>query len=329
MTNVNVTYNTIFSTKEFVTGVRQDAGKEQTVVLTGNHPGQSDKQPQALLYRGPLYPTDSSGYAPLTPVFDGQTVTTSTFYGPNTPLFNAEIGKGNVRAVGSYKYSEGGKGDHGMMYEGAFDGSGTWTIINVPQDVAGGTVFSTIVHSTMGDLAVGNYDLLDQPGSACAFIYNIKTRKYTKLDLGPLTTAYGIWQNGGDGSHDYTIVGGYKGKSGINEGFLIDYDATTDKLSNLTAYSYKNKPGIITHFEGITAFEGGYSLAATTDAGAAFVVIPRKTDTTFGLAEWFPVGYPGDVITTTGNTVIDNNLMGIYISEGGGVQSYVATITQD
>lgn len=37
MSNANVTYETILSPNQFVTGVRQDAGTNQPVVLTGNY----------------------------------------------------------------------------------------------------------------------------------------------------------------------------------------------------------------------------------------------------------------------------------------------------
>ncbi|MDQ0458129.1 hypothetical protein [Rhizobium paknamense] len=326
MSDTNVNYGTILAAGDFVTGVRQDGGDGHPVVLTGNQPVEGG-QPQALLYRGPLFPTASSGYAPLTPKFTGETVTTSTFYGPNTPLFNPGIGQGNVRAVGSYKYAEAPepKADHGMMYEGPFDGTGTWTNLDVPEEIAGGAVSSTIPHSTMGDLVVGNFDLADKPGSASAFIYDMRSRNFIKLSLGPLTTAYGIWQNGGDGSHAYTIVGGYKGEEGLNLGFVLDYDCASQAISHVTTYSYDGKPGIVTHFEGISGIADGYSLAATTDAGAAYVIIKRSETGGFGKAHWVPVAYPGSTGVSTGNTVIDNKLMGI-MTTSAGVQAYLATI---
>src|SRR6185312_2171124 len=128
----NVVYHDIFAANYTVTGIRQDDGAGRPVVITGSYQSSVGAAPQALLYRGPLYPTDSSGYAFLAPSFQGRTVTSSVFYGPNTPLFDPDIGAGNVRAVGSYKFAEGGKLDHGMMYEGPWDGLGTWTPIDVP-----------------------------------------------------------------------------------------------------------------------------------------------------------------------------------------------------
>lgn len=328
MTSASLTYNTIFEPGDFVTGVRQQSEDGQTVLLSGNHAVGSDGTLQAMLYSGPLYPSDSSGYAFLTPVFANQTIITSTFYGPNTPLFNPGIGAENVRAVGSYRYSEGGAGDHGMIYEGPLDGTGSWTALNMPESEAGGSVFSTIAHSTMGHLVVGNYDLVGQPGSANAFIYDIRSKSFTKLSLGPLTTAYGIWQNGGDTSESYTIVGGFKSDVGLNVAYVLDYDAASQKITNLTPFSYEDKPGIITHFEGITAVKDGYTLAATTDSGAAFAAISRESDGHFTKAKWVLVAYPDSTGPTTGNTVIGNNLMGIFKSESG-IQSYVATLASN
>lgn len=320
-----ITYNDILAPGDIVTGVRQASGPNNPVVLTGNHPVKGG-DPQALIYKGPLFPSSDDGYAFLTPVFAGQTVTTSTFYGPNTPLFNPSIGANNIRAVGSYKYAEASapQADHGMMYEGPMDGSGVWTVLDVPEKVAGGAVFSTIPHSTMGDLVVGDFDLSDDPGSASAFVYDLRAKTFTKLSLGPLTTAYGVWQNGGEGSDAYTIVGGYLGQGAINVGFMLDYNAATKAITNLTTYNANGDPRTITHFEGITAFANGYALAATTEAGATFAVVERTAGGGFGAAKWAPVLYPG-ADRCTGNTVIDNNLMGIAIAKSG-VQSYLATI---
>ncbi|MBB6249785.1 hypothetical protein [Nitrospirillum iridis] len=324
MSPSKVTYSDIFAADYSVTGIRQDDGDGRPVVITGSYQSASG-QPQGLLYRGPLSPTDADGYIFLAPTFPGQTVTTSVFYGPNTPLFDPGIGKGNVRVVGSYKYSQGGKGDHGLIYQGALDGSGTWTQIDVPSDLAGGTVANTIPHSTMGDLVVGDYDLAGQAGSANAFIYNVRTGTFQLLDIGPLATAYGIWQNG-DGAA-YTIAGGYKSGHGANQGVLLDYDAATGAITRVTGFSYNNDPGIVTHFEGITGVPDGYALAATTDAGAAFAKVARAPDGSFGPAEWLATTNPATVGICTANSILENNLIGIYQPATGGIQSYVAILS--
>ena len=42
-------------------------------------------------------------------------------------------------------------------------------------------------------------------------------------------------------------------------------------FSDLAFYTGFNQPGVITHFENITAVPGGFNLVATTDDGPAFV----------------------------------------------------------
>jgi len=323
----NVTYHDIFAANYSVTGIRQDIGTDRPVIMTGSYESSPGAAPKALLYRGPLYPTDSSGYAFLKPSFHGRNVTSSVLYGPNTPLFDPAIGEGNVRAVGSYKYAEGGKLDHGMMYEGPWDGPGTWTLIDVPDHLVDGAVANTIAHSTMGDLVVGNYDIAGKPESGNGFIYNIKTKVYTLLTIGELATAYGIWQNGDSTSSSYTIAGGYKGGNGLNVGFLVNYDSSTGRLSGLHDFSYDNTPGIVTHFEGITGVPGGYTLAATGDYGAAFAAIASDGNGKFGVPKWVSIDYCASVGICTGNSILDNNLVGIYQPAGGGIQSYLATVS--
>jgi len=330
MGNLGVVYNNIFAPDYAVTGIRQDiddGAPTAPVVITGSYRPSSGGQPQGLLYRGPLYGTDSSGYIFLEPRFPGQTVTSSIFYGPNTSLFDPNIGAGNLRAVGSYKYSKSGPADHGMMYEGSPDGSGKWTQINVPETVAGAKVANTIPHSTMGDLVVGDYDLAGQAGSGNAFIYNIRTGAYEVLDIGDLATAYGIWQNNGAASVSYTVVGGYSTDGAVNVGFMLDYDAKSGAISHLTPFSGDNQYGLITHFEGITAFDSGYSLAATTDVGAAFAIIERNPDGSFGEPTWVAIANPRSKGISTGNSVYANNLIGIYNPQSGGIQSYMATVS--
>jgi len=75
-----------------------------------------------------------------------------------------------------------------MMYQGPADGSGTWTTINVPDTIAGGTVANTVPHSTMGDLVVGNYDLAGAPLSCGnAFVFDARSGQYRALSIGKLT----------------------------------------------------------------------------------------------------------------------------------------------
>src|SRR4051794_7681482 len=90
-----------------VTGIRSNSSTTDNVVVTGSFI--SAGTTTATLYSGSLQalPTaPSSAWNLLTPILPSQTVTSSTFYGPNTPLFDASLPAGDVRAVGSYKYAE-------------------------------------------------------------------------------------------------------------------------------------------------------------------------------------------------------------------------------
>lgn len=325
------TQDSIF-TGTFITGVRGDY--DGNVVLTGNQTiPNGEGNTQAILYRGPMSDTTLGTVYELTPAFENQTVISSTFYGPNTSVFDRQIPIGEVRAVGSYVISQDtGTRNHGMLYEGALDGSGTWTQIDVPSNLVGGqTVADTIVHSTMGDLAVGNYDL-QEPLSGNAFIYNIRTGEYTIFDedfggTRQLTTVYGVWQNEQDGTH-YTIVGGSKHGVGLNQAYVADYDSATGRFSHIKYYSYNDEPDPLTHFDGITAVPGGFNLMTIGAFGSALATITVNPDGSFSDAQWTLANVTGADITT-GNSVYQNYVMGIYtIDDVSGVNTYSQAIDQ-
>ena len=230
-----------------VTGVRGSGGSG--VVLTGSTTTSSGSQ-DAFLFRGRLATAAGATVSVLQPPF--RQVTSSTFYGPNTHLFNPRaIPRGDIRAVGSYVSSASRQGvhDQGMLYLGPLSGrGGSWRSIDVPaygRHVSGHVracprsrrrcfVMDTIAHSTMGNLVVGNYDL--KPGvrggpvSGNAFIYNITTRQWTLIkmhgSLSTKTSLYGIWQDGGPGSPHYTLAGGSSAR-GLQRAFLISYNERT------------------------------------------------------------------------------------------------------
>lgn len=324
--SLQIESSVIFGPNQFVTGVRGWTGSD--VVLTGN--SVADGGTVAMLYAGPLVPTDPAAIHLVPPCFAGQEVTTSTFYGPDTFLFNPSLGEGNVRAVGSYQYSGSSAYNHGMIYHGPPAGGGSWTQIDVPSSAVGGaSVWNTIPHSTMGDLVVGDFDLRDDPFSAGAFVYDIAGDSWTIIELEgcSLTTAYGIWQDGA-GSGRYTIVGGTRDGHGLNRGFVLAYDKASGTFSNLKLYSAMNHPGLLTHFEGITATPTGFHLAGMTATCALLAAIEVSSDGAFSDAAWTTYNYP-DSALTTGNTVYQDTLMGVFAASGvKGVQSYAATFSR-
>jgi hypothetical protein len=306
----------------FLTGVRGAAGPG--VYITGTFRPQNSSDTQGLLYQGRL-----SGGGQWTvlnfPSSGGITVTSTALYGPNG------LPGENVRLVGSYKQSD-TQYDHGLLYEGPPDGSGTWQTIDYPS--VGETVLNTIAHSTMGTLVVGNFDTNLATGRA--FVYEIASNSWVELQKpGAISiTAYGIWHDGG--TH-YTIAGGYSDGNllGIDHGYLVNWDSATQMASGWTSYDFANRRiGVaISHFDGVTTDNhGGFYLTGDwvgvipPNAGAFFAHVGRMPHGVFGEARWIPIAYPSSDLTS-GNTVYENNVLGIYTAEGSDVANgFVATV---
>jgi hypothetical protein len=283
-------------------------------------------------------------------------VTSATFYGPNTHLFNPRaIPRGDVRAVGSYVSSAAPSGvhDQGMMYLGRLSGrGGSWRSIDVPaygRHVTGHVracprsrrkcvVMDTIAHSTMGNLVVGNYDLKPTVRgglvSGNAFIYNITRRQWTLLrmhgSLSTKTSLYGIWQDGGPGSPRYTLAGGSSAR-GLQRGFLINYNERTGAFGRPAFYTYNNKPVIFTHFEGITAVRGGFNLVGMSLGRSPSLVFIPVRGRSFGHARWHQANVGGSGLcpcsAVTGNTVWRNHIMGLFVPNSSPEpHTYLATV---
>ena len=341
----------ILQAGDTTTGVRGSGG--DGVVLTGLVPGSSGSQ-AAFLFRGRLATAAGATVSVLRPPF--RQVTSATFYGPNTHLFNPRaIPRGQIRAVGSYISSAAPQGVHnqGMIYLGPLSGrGGSWKSIDVPaygrhvtghvracpRSRRGCHVLDTIPHSTMGNLVVGNYNLNPTVRgglvSGNAFIYNITKRQWPLLRLhGSLSTKstfYGIWQDGGPRSPRYTLVGGSSARGG-QRGFLINYNERTGAFGRPAFYTYNNKPSIFTHFEGITAVRGGFNLVGMSAGHSPSLVFIPVRGRSFGQARWHQanVGASGlcPCTAVTGNTVWRNHIMGLYIPKSSSAtHTYLAAV---
>jgi len=328
----------IFPNGYSVTGVRQadNAGNLYITGGTGTSP---------FLYYGPLPSSTNPGgtyTANLTPVINGTAVTgKSTFYGPNSSYYDPSIGAGNVRAVGTYLATSTSTYQDGVMYLGPLTGgtsSSNWTSLKVPDNVAGinKQVGDTVPHSTMGNLVVGNFNT-QTSNQGQAFIYNINDGIYSKLSFGEVTSAFGIWQNGGSSSTQYTIVGGYTaiagGSASASEGqvgYIVNYDDSTKAFTNFTDLNFNNDNTVFTHIEGIAAYGSGFSLAAMSvrDAalGASYGFVP-VTSNGFGTPTWQAIT-TGTSPYATGDTVIDQSVMGLYEPSSGVTASFVATVPE-
>jgi CHRD domain len=345
---------------DLVTGVR---GMGQGhVILTGSAVLTGTQTAPSLYWGRLTRAAQGAAVSLLKPPFPGET--TATFYGPNTHRFNPmSIPRGQVRAVGSYQSSSGPAGvlDQGMIYLGPVNGrGGSWTSIDVPAHGAHTAghlracprrrphciVMDTIAHSTMGNLVVGNYDLNPTVhgglASGNAFIYNMTRHQWTLLRLGgsqsSKTTLYGIWQDGGAGSPRYTLAGGSSAHGpsarGNQRAFLMNYNERTGAFGKPRFYNAGNRPGVVTHFEGITRVRGGFHLVAMSKShGVSMAFVPVRSDGSFGPARWYPVKISASPLCSggcnfvSGNTVYRDRVMGVYIPTASNlIHTYLATV---
>jgi hypothetical protein len=258
-----------------------------------------------------------------------------------------------VRIVGSYTKCEDSQNNtgirnHGLLYEGPPDGSGSWQTIDfpLPSPSPGEQVINTIAHSNMGGLVVGNFDTNLHPALGRAFVYDIDANSWVELKkpFAASITAYGIWYNGGT---SYTIAGGYSDLNplGLDHGYLVNWDTSTNPptASDWVTYDFENRYfGVeVSHFDGITTDNNGgfyltgvYAGLAVPPTGGFLAHVDRMPHRAFGDARWAKILYPSSpgiqVELTTGNTVFENNVLGIYFYKAQtGSQTfngYVATV---
>jgi hypothetical protein len=128
-------------------------------------------------------------------------------------------------------------------------------------------------------------------------------------------------------------VGGYTALGGDTEigskgqvGYIVDYNASTDAFSDFTELSLNNDRTLFTHIEGIDAYLDGFSLAAmavhegTLQAAYAYI---ERTTSGFGTPVWQSI--VTDSAFSTGDTVIDTSVMGLYQTSSGASASFVYT----
>jgi trimeric autotransporter adhesin len=279
-----------------------------------------------LLYEGPIS-GGGTGYD-----VDYPGATTTSVYGPD------DLGGGLVRLVGAYKTGDGIV--QGFVFQGTtadLSNSSDYQTIDYPN------AQYTYVHSTMGDLAVGNADGPEGNapiGTGHAFLYDVATSSFLTDIIYPgstSTTAYGIWYNGGT---SYTIAGGYTdllqaGKT-LAQAYLVSYDSATGQFTNWTSYADPNGlagQALATHFQGISSTEKGvYTLGANSaQAGSSTVLqaewatVRLNPDGTFGPATWVTLSYPGVQGSPTADAVQGNQVVGIVLANTG-VFSYQATV---
>ena len=309
--------NATSNSETLLTGIRSVRNSCKDVYISGFYK-ENGGIVTAFVYKGNLK-GEGTFHNLNVPSSPGKVVIATSLYGPNNS-FND-----NIQVVGNYLVSGGSSGPIGTIYEGNIDGSGSWTDIIPPNSIY------TIVHSTMGNLAVGNYTTNEL---FKGFIYDIRRKTYTDLIL-PVdnvitSTAYGIWSNDSDrknGCGCYTIAGGFTVEGSTRgRSYIIDYCKTKGKFSNFTAYDYNNDSSTIeTHFNGITGNgECGYNLTGDqisieATPGLGFFAKVKREHKGFSKAKWSDVHFPGSLITS-GNSVDEDTVIGVYTTGPPGTQ---------
>lgn len=318
--------------KTLLTGIR---GHDRVTYISGFYePPEPNSIPISFIYKGNV--RGQGTWNVLTyPSIIGRTVTGTFLYGPD--IVNSEVNNqrsdicgsvcgGNsdeIKVVGNYTTAETGSFQLGALYQGSLNGLGRWTTL-IP--TLPGTVINTIAHSTMGNIVVGNYEVEASNAEGKlgkAFIYDIRTKAYYDI-IKPgakSITAYGVWHNG---DNSYTICGGYSDLdpvSGIDTGYLVDWDNGTHTFSNWQSYSYNNdrERSIITHFDGISS-DGcdGYNLTGDKvtvgdlTPSAFFAHVTRRSNGQFEPnAYWEPISF-SSLANTSGNSVFKSIVIGVY-----------------
>lgn len=279
----------------------------------------TNKLQQGVLNIGPLLNYNSeNNYIISYP----NSITTSV-YGQNY------IGLGVYSLVGSYK-KERDDTVYGFYFKGKLSD------INNQKNyftISTGASY-TYVHSTMGDILVGNYDQnLKSP--IRAFLMIISTGKKIKIEYPGSTsnTVYGVWHNG---DTSYTLCGGYSTDSFTNtdiyknnqqlpigKAYMVNYDIEKNKFKNWTTFTYPYaKNDLVCHFEGISSSKPNvYELAADTINGIlqpSWVKVTKDKCGNFTVTQWIDFKYPVPLTITSSNSVANKALVGSYINESGG-----------
>ena len=341
----------ILRSGDTTTGVRGSGGRG--VVLTGSTTTSSGSQ-AAFLFRGRLARAAGAAVSVLRPPF--RQVTSATFYGPNTHLFNPRaIPRGDIRAVGSYVSSAAPRGvhDQGMIYLGPLSGrGGSWKSIDVPaygRHVTGHVracprsrrrcfVMDTIAHSTMGDLVVGNYDL--KPDRARG--PGIGQRVHLQHHQAPVDPAPDARQPVHEDLAVRHLAGRRPGEPALHAGRRVlspgpparipdQLQRADRRLRPAAFYVNNNRPTAFTHFDGITAVRGGFNLVSISNGHSPALVFVPVRGRSFGRARWSPVNVAGSTVcpcsAVTGNTVWRNHIMGLFVPNSSPVpHTYLATV---
>ena len=207
---------------------------------------------------------------------------------------------------------------------------------------------TTFFHSFSNNLFVGNSGNTDKDNETVSYIYDmndlVRIKTLIKYPNSGTTTSYGIWYNS---NNIYTIVGGYSNKNisidkiynvdgtiePIGNAFIVDYNSETNSFFNWKIISYGNN--LLTHFQGISRnSDNTYSINAdVVDLKISplptgyFLTIDRndKNNFVYNLSNSVKILYNENGISSS-NSVSDNKIVGLYISNDKTRISYQAEI---
>jgi len=263
----------------------------------------------------------------------------TSVYGPNYDIDN-----GIYTFVGSYTDIE--QNIYGFVYQGNLNDLTNESNFFYPS--INQYYNTTFFHSFSNNLFVGNSGNKDKNDDTVSYIYDMNdlvlVKTVIKYPNSGTTTSYGIWYNGND---IYTIVGGYSPLNisinkiyrddgiiiPIGNAFIVDYNSKTNTFFNWTSISYGDN--LLTHFEGISRNSNGtYSINVDTiDLKTSllptgyFLTIDRndKNEFVYNLSNSVKILYNEDGISSS-NSVVDNKVVGLYISNDNTRISYQAEI---
>tara|TARA_Y100001970_G_scaffold245911_1_gene313349 strand:+ start:7496 stop:8761 length:1266 start_codon:yes stop_codon:yes gene_type:complete len=272
----------------------------------------------------------------------------SSVYGPNY-----DTNTGLYGFVGSYM-NPSDENIYGFYYNGYLNNNELVNAENYKYPRVNKKYDVTFVHSTMGEIMVGNCGNTGSSVSAIensivSFLYFTKSNMNNYIEIkfpnSVSTTTYGVWYNG---NNKYTLVGGYSlnknmkisdvYRNGVpgpfGNGFVCTFDALTQTFSNWTTLDgLPNNNNLETHIEGISKMSNGsdiYTLSLDTintnlktrTSYYATMTMDKNGDYIIN-KNYIPIEYPGNnneiINNASSNSVADNNLVGLYISPKGNV----------
>ena len=342
--------------KTLLTGIRGVTDSNKVYISGFYEPPESQTIP--FIYKGCLCGKKGNWYTLNFPSSPEMTVIATNLYGVNNGIGS------NVQVVGNYMTEETSSATLGCLYEGPIDGTGEWTTLlpTSSEPVLNTIAHSTMGDLVVGNYDTQ----VDEGRAFIYDIKNKQYYDITTPDMKSITAygiwfngedSYTICGGYTDLDDD--------DETGFESGYIVDWNRKNAKLSRFKTYSYGNDPNntLITHFNGITFDgEGGYYLTGDWEAPPDLEKSGPATEGNAGPATegnagghrascgelcdrpapkgpgffahvkgknrhatWSSIAYPGQE-ATSGNSVYQTTVIGIYMTESGDINGYVSKL---